>query len=144
MKTPFDGAIRVGQREIDEMRIAIRVEIDQLVKIETARIDNEREMRREREVAGDDALLSSHAYLTRMRADRARLTASQAVIDRRLDQLRAQAVTAYGILKGVSAAGESWRQDAEQVIANAEQGHLDDLANANFAREHRLTRKGGA
>jgi hypothetical protein len=144
MKTPFDGAIRVGRREIDEMRIAISVEIDQLVQIETARLDNERETSRQREVAGDDVLLSSHAYLARMRVDRARLQADQAVVDHRLAQLRAKAVTAYGTLKGVSAAADTWRVEAEQAIATAEQEHLDDLANALFVRDRQLARKGRA
>jgi hypothetical protein len=144
MKTPFDGAIRVGQREIDEMRIAISVEVDQLVKIETAQIAHEREIRRQRDVVGDDVLLSSHAYLARMRGDQARLKENQAIIDNRLAQLRAKAVTAYGTLKGVSSAAESWCGDAEQAIANAEQGHLDDLSNANFVRDSQLARKGRA
>jgi hypothetical protein len=77
-----------------------------------------------------------------MRIDRARLRDNQAAIDHRLAQLRAKAVTAYGTLKGVNSAAESWRVDAEQTIANAEQGHLDDLANANFVRDSQLARKG--
>lgn len=144
MKTPFDGAIRVARRETDEMRIAISVQVERLVTIETARAATEHEIRREREVAGDEMLLSSHAYLARMRAERTRLTENSAVIDIHLTQLRAKAVTAYGGLKAVSSAADNWRSDAEQAIANAEQGQLDDLAAANFVRNRRLARKDGA
>jgi flagellar biosynthesis chaperone FliJ len=134
MKTPFDGAIRLGQREIDEMRIAISIEVAQSVQIEAARDANLREMERQRAHAADDALLSSHAYMTRLRDERARLRQTQHQVDEKLQSLRAKAITAYGTLKAVSTAAESWRTDAEQAIAKTEQGHLDDLTNANFVR----------
>jgi len=140
MKTPFDGAIRLGQREIDDMRVAINVQIAQVVKIEAARADNEREARRQREVAGDDAMLSSYAYLARMRAERARLNESQATAEGQLSRLRSEALAAYGTLKAVGSAADAWRGDAERAIEQTEQGHLDDLTNAGFVRGRRKGR----
>lgn len=144
MKTPFDGAIRVGQREIDEMRVAISAHVEQLGRVEAARAENEQETRRQREVAGDDVLLASGAYMDRMRAERAQLTKAQAIVDMRLTQLRSDAVAAYGTFKAISAAADNWRHEAEQAIAHTEQGHLDDVANAKFVNDRRTARKGGA
>lgn len=144
MKTPFDGAIRVGQREIDEMRVAISAHVEQLGRVEAARVENEQETRRQREIAGDDVLLSSQAYMAHMRAERARLAQAQAMVDMRLTQLRSDAVAAYGTFKAISAAADNWRHEAEQAIAQAEQGHLDDAANAKFVNDRQTARKAGA
>lgn len=143
MKTPFDGAIRVGRREIDEMRIAIRIEMDQLMQVEAAHAENVREARRERDVAEDQTLLSSYAYLERMRMERARLDEARAATDRRLGSLRTKAMAAYGSLKAVNSAADSWREEAERAVDSVEQRHLDDLSNAQFARGARRTRKVG-
>ena len=141
MKTPFDGAIRVGQREIDEMRVAISAHVEQLGRVEAARAENEQETRRQREIAGDDVLLASGAYMDRMRVERAQLTKTQAIVDMRLTQLRSDAVAAYGTFKAISAAADNWRHEAEQAIAQTEQGHLDDAANAKFVNDRQAARK---
>jgi hypothetical protein len=143
MKTPFDGAIRVRRREIDDMRIAIGVQINQLVQVETAQAEIQAEMSHERDVAADDALLSSHAYMMRMRAERERLAENQAMIDARLAQLRAKAMAAYGPFKAITTAADTYRDEAAQAAANAEQSHLDDLSAANLVRGQLVLRRSG-
>jgi len=144
MKTPFDGAIRLRRREIDEMRVAISVQIDRLTEVEALQADTAAAMRRESEIAADDVLLSSHAYMMRIRAERARLAADQVAIDSRLAQLRARALDAYGSCRAIEEAAESHREDAAQAEASAEQGHIDDLSGASFARGMLAVRRPGA
>lgn len=134
MKTPFDGAIRIQRREIDEMRVAINVQVERLVEIEVAQVDHDATLRNERDVAGDDLLLSSHAYMARMHAERQRLAQDRSVIDVQLTQLRTRATAAYGMSKAIEAAADSYRDEAIQAEATAEQGQLDDQAATRFAR----------
>jgi hypothetical protein len=134
MKTPFDGAIRIQRREIDEMRVAINVQVDRLVEIETAQVDADAALRRERSIAGEDLLFSSHAYMARMNAERQRLAQDRAVVDVQLTQLRTRATAAYGKSKAIEDAARSYREEQIREAASAEQGHLDDQAATAFLR----------
>ncbi len=134
MKTPFDGAIRIQRREIDEMRVAINVQVERLVEIEAAQVDHDAALRNEHDVAGGDLLLSSHAYMARMNAERRRLAQDRAVVDVQLTQLRTRATAAYGMSKAIEAAADSYRDEATQADAAAEQGQLDDQAATRFVR----------
>jgi hypothetical protein len=141
MKTPFDGAIRIRRREIDEMRITISVQVTRLVEIEAEQTDADATMHRERAVAAEDVLLSSHAYIARMQAERERLARDQAAVDAHLTQLRAKALDAYGAFKAITSAAENYQDEAARAAARAEQGHLDDLSGANLTRERQDARR---
>jgi hypothetical protein len=134
MKTPFDGAIRIQRREIDAMRVAINVQVDRLVAIEVAQVDHDATVRNERDLAGGDLLLSSHAYMARMHAERRQLAQDRSVVDGHLAGLRTRATAAYGMSKAIEAAADGYRHDAIQAEATAEQGHLDDQSATRFAR----------
>ncbi len=141
MKTPFDGAIRIRRREIDEMRVTISVQVNRLVEIEAEQTEADAALHRERTVASEDVLLSSHAYIARMQAERERLAQDQAAVDAHLTQLRAKAVDAYGAFKAITSAAETYQDEMAQAAASAEQGHLDDLAAANLTRERQDARR---
>ncbi|NIJ34739.1 hypothetical protein [Sphingomonas oligoaromativorans] len=134
MKTPFDGAIRLQRREIDEMRVAINVQVERLVTIETAQVDTDAVMRRERDIAGEELLLSSHAYMARMHAERRRLAEDRAVVDIQLTQLRTRATAAYGMSKAIEDAARNYCEEQLQAEATAEQARLDDQAATRFLR----------
>jgi hypothetical protein len=134
MKTPFDGAIRIQRREIDEMRVAINVQVDRMVEIESAQVDHDTAMHRERAVAGEDLLFSSHAYMARMNAERRRLAEDRAVVDVQLTQLRTRATAAYGMSKAIEDAARAYCEEQLQAEASAEQGRLDDQAATRFLR----------
>ena len=134
MKTPFDGAIRIQRREIDEMRVAIKVQVEQSVRIEAAQADADAVVRNERDIAGGDVLLSSHAYMARMNAERHRLAQDRAVVDVQLTQLRTRATAAYGMGKAIEAAAQTYRDEAMQAEATAEQGQIDDQSATRFMR----------
>jgi hypothetical protein len=134
MKTPFDGAIRIRQREIDELRIAISIEVDRVVQIEAAQADASAAMRAEHAVAADAALVSSYAYLQQMQRERVRLAKDRALVEARLAQLRDHAASAYGATRAIETAADQYRETTLRAIASAEQGELDDIAAANLHR----------
>jgi hypothetical protein len=86
----------------------------------------------------------SHAYLQRMRGERRQLAATQVVLKAKLDELRDQAVDAYGTFRAIETAADGFRQDAQRVIANAEQAGIDDFAAMSFIKARRAMRREGA
>lgn len=143
MKTPFDAALRIGRREIDDMRLAINVQINQLVQVDNSRATVDATVARETRAAGDDALLSTHAYMMRMRAERARLEADKAMMDARLDMLRSRAAAAYGAHRAVESAAENFREEAARADASAQQARSDDRAATAYIEARCIGRRAG-
>ncbi|KPH62805.1 hypothetical protein ACLIMP_00360 [Novosphingobium aerophilum] len=140
MKTPYDAALRVQQREIDEMSRAISTQAGALGEVEQARERVSVSMRREADLAAGDLGVCSHAYLQRMRGERRQLSVRQAELKARLEQLRDMAVDAYGTFRAIETAADGYRQDAERVIANAEQAGIDDFSAISFIKARRRGR----
>lgn len=145
MKTPYDAALRVQQREIDEMSIAISREAGVLAAVEQARDDANAAMRREADLAGADMStgfgVPSHGYFARKRAEQRQLTGLQAELSARLDAMRSEAVEAFGTFRTIENAADTFRQEAERVQANAEQAGIDDLAAAAFIKARKAIRR---
>ncbi|MCJ8157723.1 hypothetical protein [Sphingomonas sp. LaA6.9] len=141
MKTPYDGAMRIQQTEIDDVRVAINIQVNQLVQIENSRAQVNAAIEREAAIAAGDVQFSSHAYVARMRAERARLAVDQSVVDARLAQLRNRAVSAYSAFKAIESAAVDYREDAEREHANAEQAGIDDFSAARFVKERHAARR---
>lgn len=143
MKTPFDTAMRVQRREIDEMGVAINAQVRTLNEIERAQEDNRHKMAREAEVASGDLAMSSHAYMERVRAERSRLARDSLVHGARLDTLRSAATEAYGAFRAVEVAAETYREEAGRRSANAEQAGIDDMSAVAFLNARRISRRDG-
>ena len=141
MKTPYDAALRVQQREIDEMSAAISTHSGVLSEVERARDRVSMSMTREADLAAGDLAVCSHAYLQRMRGERRQLATRQRLLKARLDELRDMAVDAYGTFRAIETAASGYRQDAERVIANAEQAGIDDFAAMSFIKARRAVRR---
>jgi len=134
VKTPYDAALRLRQREIDEMRVAIGVEVGKLIEIDAQRDRIDESTRVERLHATADHRFSSDAYVARMRARHAALTAERQARDTRLVELRSLAVEAFGSLGAITAAAEDHREKARRTANIAEQSQIDDFSAAGFAR----------
>lgn len=141
MKTPYDAALRVQQREIDEMSAAISTHSGVLGEVEKARDRVSKSITREADLAAGDLAVCYHAYLQRMRHERHQLTNRQVLLKARLDELRDMAVDAYGTFRAIETAADGYRQDAERVIANAEQAGIDDFAAMSFIKARRAMRR---
>jgi len=136
--TPYDTAIRIQQRETDELRLAISVEVHQLVQIDLTREAVASAVVREAETAAADPMMSTFAFLTRMRTERTRLDADKAAAGQRLDRLRDKAMTTYGSLCAIEVAADAHRQEESRAAARAEQARMDDFSSAAFLRARSL------
>jgi hypothetical protein len=141
MKTPYDTALRVQQREIDDMRVAINVQVNVLNQVERSREAVNEKIVSEAAIAASDIGMSSHAYIARMRAEQSRLSNDQAAISARLGQLRSKAVAAYGAFRAVETAADGFRDEAVRASANAEQAGMDDFAAVSFINARRSARR---
>lgn len=140
MKTPYSAAIGVQRRDVDQIRVAISVAIDQVAGLDAARSRAERAVLDERQRLAEDPALPENRWFERMRAERARLAHEQLSADARLDQLRARAREAYGALRAVETAAERYVLDETRRIAAAEQAAADERAAMDFMRSWRLVR----
>ena len=128
MKTPYDAAIRVRQREVDELRKRIEAERGRLDQIEKRLDAVGAGLARETRLAASDRALNAQAYIDLLRAERGRLLAEKPLVEASLAALRDTAAEAYGALRAIETAATEYRHEAARAIANAEQGMLDDMA----------------
>ncbi len=140
MKTPYDTAVRVQRRTVDETRIAISLEVTRLREVEEARDMVQTRIASESEAAAAEPMICTAAYLARMRQQRASLDAARETTRRSVDRLRDQAAAAYGSLRAIEGAAEDYRHEAGRTAAAAEQAGIDDLAGAAFLRAARPKR----
>lgn len=134
MTTPFDTALRLQQRTVDTVRVAIGVELQRCAVLERDAATLAKTVARECAVRPGDARISSDAWLTRMRAERERLRKESHSADARLAALRLQAVEAYGAMRVIGDAADRHRAQTAQAIATSEQARLDDIAAVRAAR----------
>ena len=137
MRTPYDPAIRIRRREIEDVRVSIGVEMRRLTEVEHRMEHVTSAAVREAEQAAREPMMSSYAYLTRMKAERARLDADRRSLDAGLDRLRAKAAAAYGSLNAIESAADSFRAEEARLAASAEQSRIDDFAAAAYLRARR-------
>ena len=133
MKTPYDTAMRVRQREVDQISAAISAESNALAQTERRGEEVSAAMRREAELAAGDFGLSAHAYLLRQRAERQRLAQDRLAITGRLEHMRSQAVEAFSSLRAIENAAAAYREEAARAEASAEQAEVDDRSAAAVA-----------
>jgi hypothetical protein len=141
MTTPYDAALRLRQREMDDMRVSISVEVTQLLALERRRDDVDQTVRVEVALAAGDHAFSAHAFVARMRAQRDALNRERATVDGRLNVLQQQAAEAYGALRAIEGAADRYRDDVSRVAATAEQNQIDDFSAARFTRALRDARR---
>jgi hypothetical protein len=137
MKTPFDTALRLQQREMDRVGMAIGAETGQLVSLEAARSDAEKASAAEAAAAAADPMMSSFAYLSRMRDLRERLEQDRAASAARLDRLRDEAIDVFGSKRAMETAADSFRAAEARTAAAAEQALVDDISTAAMLRGRR-------
>jgi len=141
MKTPYDAALRLRQREIDEMRIAIGAEVGHMLGLEQHRDGIDASLGVEREIAVSHFGFSSDAFAARMRAERAAVCRDHAARNDRLMALRARAIDAYGSHGAITAAADRHRDEARRAASIVEQNQSDDFSAARFARTSSAARR---
>ena len=137
MKTPYDGALRVRQREIDRIGAAIGTENARLSALEGARRSAEAAAQAELRLASADPMLSTYAYLARMRQIQERIESDRTSSAARLDRLRDEATDAFGGMRAMQSAADSYKVEQVRVIAVSEQSLADDISTAALLRARR-------
>lgn len=146
MTTPYDAAMRVIRREVDDMRLVIGEAAQRLVELEQARHAIGASLRREASVAHamvDATIVPTDRYFVQLRA---RQTAAARAIhdaDAGLAALRHAAGERYAKLKTIETAAEEYRAAHATALATTEQGHADDIAAARFLRLRAARRRAG-
>jgi hypothetical protein len=145
MNTPYDTALRIAERQLDTIRTAIGLAVEELARIERAHQAAEAAMRREIVLAGDDPRLTTEHFFVRARAARARLGEDRHAAQARLEGLRVKAVDYYGSHTALDGAASGYRAADVHQAAVAEQAMLDDIAASRRPRSRaagRLRRAG--
>lgn len=137
MMTPYDAAMRVIRREVDDMRLVIGEAAQRLVELEQVRHALGASLRREARVADvmvDATIVPTDSYFTQLRARQTAATHAIRDADAGLAALRRQAGERYARLKTIESAAQDYRAAHATALATAEQGHADDMAAARFLR----------
>ncbi len=136
MRTPLDTALRMQQRTVDDLKVAIGASIDRIAELEQQARTLVERMREERMLA--HALpFASDAWLVTAKHAQTRLGAEVVAEQGRLLQLQEQAREAYGTLRAIESAAERFRAEAEREAEAAEQAAIDDIAAVRFLRERK-------
>lgn len=135
MKTPFDAALRVEQRALDAIRLALITSVAQQQQAADATQAIEAHIAAERCYASGDWMGMAHPYVARMRNHREALAATGARIDAAIETLRSEAIKAAGQRRSVARAAAAFQKHRSEQQANAEQSQADDFSGAQlFAR----------
>lgn len=134
MKTPFDSALRVQRRAVDDIRIGLHAEAGKISAVTAACAAIEQRLYREAGIAVADLTIGSFAYANRLRTQRRNLKVEEQQINRRLDALRDFALAASGQLRAIEVAAEDFGNAEMRRERGSEQAEADDLANARLAR----------
>ena len=132
MKTPFDAALRVEQRALDAVRLALITGVAQQRQAAAATLAIEAHIAAERRSASSDWTGMAHPYVARMRTHREALAATGTRIDAAIDTLRSEAITAAGHRRSVAQAAAAFQTHWSHKQASAEQSQADDFSGAQF------------
>ena len=144
MRTPYDGAKRVRQREIDDLRLSIRSHAEQVAALRSESEQLDVAARREGVAAAEVPMLSSQAYLARLRERRLVVEREGQEADTRLNVVRGQALTVFAAMRALEDAAESFRVNADRAATAAEQAAGDDRFGAGVAIARAAARRARA
>ncbi|MBO9713522.1 hypothetical protein [Sphingomonas sp.] len=134
--TPYDTALRIERRELDAIKLSISVEVELLRQFEDTHATLLDSMKRERAVASATGL-PGDGWATRMRSRRGELEAAARMSRDRLAALRENATEAYGKVRAIETAAETWQEEAERAASVAEQAQIDDISGARIIAKRR-------
>jgi hypothetical protein len=137
MSRPYDAMLRIRRREVDDYGLAITGARENLARIEQSIASRADEMKRQSRVSAADPLLSSHAYLGRLRRERAELVRVESQADAELDLLRDQAAQAFASLRATEESADQHHQEVQIELGRKEQAVLDDISAARLVRSRR-------
>lgn len=137
MKTPYDAALRVHKRRVDDLRITLSAITAELSDIEARKAGVAAAMEHESAVAGEDIRLPATGYYLRKIAERKQLDHARRTAEARLDETRTRAVAAFSSHHVIRSTADRFLEDQARTVAAVEQQAIDDLASSRFLRARR-------
>lgn len=136
MKTPYDTALRMQQRDVDAAKVAIAAAAERVAALEQE-ADALAERAREERVLAHALPFDSDLWLARAKHQQARVAAEAEAARGRLAQLREQAQEAFGRLRAIETAAQRYRDEQARALEAAEQAAIDDIAAARFLHDRK-------
>jgi flagellar biosynthesis chaperone FliJ len=137
MTGPYATVLRIRRREVDDYGVAIAGAREQLSLIEQAIAVRAEAIRHESRIGAADPLLSSHAYMSRLRRERTELKRVEAEADAALEALREQAAEAVASLRATEESADEHAREEGLALGRKEQAEFDDIAAARLLRARR-------
>lgn len=138
MRTPFDPALKVQQRNLDRVRFAIAELMSRAAGLEEREAALLRANETERRSLSA-SIISFDGYFHQLRSEQAKIARERALAHRELELLRDEARQEFATAQSLQEAADRFRQEHERAIAAAEQAAADDRSAAQVVR---LTRAG--
>ena len=148
MKTPYDPVVRVGAREMEAMREALRREMARVAGLARDAAALSVRVREECALAEGDPQMRTDHWVRARKAQAAAIAHYQAEAEAGLAQVRGRALAAYGRLRAAEQAASAYIDRANAEADRKAQAEADDLGNARrllkLRRRMRARRGGGA
>lgn len=141
MKTPYDPVVRLGAREVEALRNALRQEIARVADLARDAEALREHVRTEYALAERSWALRTDHWMRARMAQAERITQARTEAEAGLTQVRAQAITAYGKLRAAERAAETHRERESATQQRKTQAEADDLTSARHLLK--LRRKAG-
>ena len=130
MKTPYDPVVRVGAREVEALRNALRQEMVRVSGLVHEAAKLAQHVQEECRLAELDATLRTDGWVRARKAQATQIEKQKAEAEAGLNQLREQALTAYGKLRSALRAASAYLDKARAEEARKAQAEADDLDTA--------------
>lgn len=130
MKTPYDPLVRIGTRDVERLRDALRQE---MVRVAGLALDGARladRVREECRLAELDVTLRTDGWVRARQAQAAQIAEQRTEAEAGLTRLRDQALIAYGKLRAAEKAASTYIEKAQTAAEHKEQAEADDLGSA--------------
>lgn len=130
MRTPFDPVVRIGTRDVERLRDALRQEMVRVSGLVHEAAKLAQHVREECRLAELDATLRTDGWVRARKAQAEQIAQQRADAEAGLAQLREQAMTAYGKLRAAEKAASAYIEKAQTEAERKEQAEADDLGAA--------------
>jgi flagellar export protein FliJ len=128
MKTPYDAAQRMLQRDLDAARQALSAAESQAAAFSAMIERSTAALERERALAASDPRLAVGAFADAKRAEIERLHRELGRIEHEVERLRGGLLAKFEALKPLDFASDDYRAAKRRELMKREQGRLDEVA----------------
>lgn len=130
MKTPYDPVVRLGTREVEALRDALRREMVRAASLADEAEALAQRVRAEVALVQGDTIIPTDRWVQARKTQAAQIATARAEVETGLAQLRDKAMLAYGKLRAAEKAASLYIEHAEVEAERKAQAEADDLSSA--------------